>query len=48
MKYDEFKSLKDPLCDDDSYHNRIDIISKKWILILNKFQNYLDKFEVSN
>lgn len=46
-KYNEFKSLKDPLCVDDSYHDRIDIISKRWILVLNKFQNYLSKFKVS-
>ncbi|XP_022178731.1 dystrophin, isoforms A/C/F/G/H-like isoform X1 [Myzus persicae] len=38
-RYIEFKSLKDPLCDDDTYSERFDIISSRWELILNKLHN---------
>lgn len=46
-RYYEFKILKDPLCDDDSYDNRVDIISNRWSLILNRLQNNLIHFKVS-
>lgn len=46
-RYYEFKLLKDPLCEDDSYDDHIDKISNKWSLILNRLQNNLIKFKVS-
>lgn len=46
-RYYEFKLLKDPLCEDDSYNNRVNIISNRWSLILNRLQNNLLHFKVS-
>lgn len=46
-RYYEFKLLKDPLCEDDSYDNRVDIISNRWSSILNRLQNNLTHFKVS-
>lgn len=43
----EFKSLQDPLCEDDTYHERIDIISNRWSFILNRIQKSLNKLKVS-
>ncbi|VVC26815.1 Hypothetical protein CINCED_3A012694 [Cinara cedri] len=37
----EFKSLKDPLCEDDTYRERFDIVCNRWSLILNRLQNNL-------
>ncbi|XP_050057098.1 dystrophin, isoforms A/C/F/G/H isoform X3 [Aphis gossypii] len=38
-RYTEFKSLKDPLCEDDIYCERIDIISNRWTLVLERLHN---------
>ncbi|XP_026807467.1 dystrophin-like [Rhopalosiphum maidis] len=38
-RYTEFKSLKDPLCEDDTYCERYDIISNRWTLILKRLHN---------
>lgn len=43
----EFKSLQDPLCEDDTYHERINIISNRWTIILNGIQKSLTKLKVS-
>lgn len=43
----EFKSLKDPLCEDDIYRERFDIISNRYKLVLNRLRNNLTQLEVS-
>ncbi|XP_025206146.1 dystrophin, isoforms A/C/F/G/H-like [Melanaphis sacchari] len=37
--YTEFKSLKDPLCEDDSYCERCDVISNRWTLVLKRLHD---------
>jgi len=46
-RYIEFKSLKDPLCDDDTYCERFDIISSRWKLVLNKLHDSSTLLKVS-
>jgi len=46
-RYTEFKSLKDPLCEDDIYCERIDIISNRWTLVLERLHNNSTQLNVS-
>ena len=46
-RYTEFKSLKDPLCEDDTYCERFDIISNRWTLVLKRLHNNSTQLKVS-
>jgi hypothetical protein len=44
--YIEFESLKDPLCEDNTYRERMDIIFNRWTIVLKRLQNNLTQLEV--
>lgn len=43
----EFKSLKDPLCEDDTYREHADTLFDRWTLVLNRLQKKLTQLKVS-